>query len=138
MKKIILLFVLMLTFAVSGMADEQSVNKDSRNLSTPAARLLGHWSNELEEHYYFGEIDDGVGNYIIVPPGGKALFHKYKIIGQDPEGEKIDVVLLLLNGDKRNEKYFVSQDGKELQKVSEYRGVEVVTKRYYVDEKQKP
>ena len=138
MKKIALLFLIALFFAANSSGGEKLSSKGERILSTPADRLVGHWSNELEENYYYGKLTDGFGRYIIVAPNGKTVFHQYKIISQSPEGEKIVVQLLFSNGDKREETYVISKDGKELKKTTIYRGIGVITLRYYVDDKEKP
>ena len=138
MKKIVLLFLIALFFAGNSSGGEKISSTDERILSTPADRLVGHWSNELEENYFYGKLTDGFGSYIIATPNGETVFHQYKIISQYPEREKIVVQLLFSNGDKREETYLIAKDGKELKKTTIYRGIGVITLRYYVDDKEKP
>ena len=132
MKKLALLFLISALFFAANSSGGERIS------ATPADRLLGHWSNDLEEHYYYGKPADGFGSFIIVPPDGESVFHNYKIISQSPEGEEIVVQLLLSNGDTREETYAIPKDGKELKKTTLFRGVEVISVRHYVDDKEKP
>lgn len=138
MKKTFLLFFLILFFTANTATAENLSGSTGRDLTTPADRLVGHWTNELNEHYYYGRLKDGLGSYIIVTPVGKTLFHQYSMLSQEPAGEKIVVQLLLKNGDNREETYFISPDGQQLKKISTFRGMEVVTFRQYMDDKVKP
>jgi len=138
MKRLALLFLMTIFFAANGAGGEQLSGQEGRNLSTPADRLVGHWTNDLEENYYFGKPADGIGSYIIVPPDGKPLPYKYKVVTQDPAGEKIVVLLLFREGEAREETYLIAKDGKQFKKTSIYRGVEVISLRNYVDDREKP
>ena len=139
MKKLVLMFLIALFFTANSSGGENISSKDERILLTPSDRLIGHWSNELEENYYYGKLTEGIGSYIIVSPDGNIVAnHQYKIISQYPEGENIVVQLLFSNGDKREESYIIAKDGMELKKTTIYRGMEVITLRYYVDDKENP
>ena len=138
MKKLALLFALTLFFAANSLGGEGVSGKDGRILHTPEDRLAGHWTNELEEHYYYGPVTNGTGSYIIVTPGGKTVSHQYEVVSQQPAGERIVVRLVLRNGKTREETYAVSRDGRELKKTTMFRGMEVTTLRSYVDDRIKP
>lgn len=139
MKKLTLLLLVTIFFAASSSSGgEQLPGKNGRNLSTPADRLVGHWTNDLEENYYYGKLIDGIGSYIVVPPDGKPLPHQYKIISQDPGGEKIVVQLLFSSGETREETYLIPKDGSQFKKTTKYRGVEVISLRNYVDDREEP
>jgi len=73
---------------------------NSRDLSTPSSRLVGHWKvkyiRELE--YYFGEIDEetGKGTYAeYEAKEGSLSKGTYRVISETPEGEDITIIPML-------------------------------------------
>ncbi len=115
------------------------VSCGQRDMGTPAERLIGHWSTKSSDHLYYAKTtDDGLGSYILVQPDGNTARHQYKVVSQIPTGERIIVLLMFSDGDKRQEEYMISKDGRELEETTEIRGMEIKSKLTYVDNKTVP
>ena len=110
-----------------------------RIFSTPAERLVGHWSTKPGDNLYYGKLkSDGFGSYILVQPDGNTALHQYKIVSQIPAGERVMVQLIFSDGDKRNATYIISKNGEELESTTEILGMKITTQQKYVDDKEKP
>lgn len=110
-----------------------------RNLDTPADRLVGHWSNESDDHLYYSRANaDGVGSYILVQFDGNTARHEYKIVSQIPAGERVIVQLWFSDGTRRIDEYMLGRDGMELEITFVNDGMELAAKWYYIDDKVEP
>jgi len=115
------------------------VSCGQRDMGTPAERLIGHWSTKSGDHLYYAKAkDDGLGSYVLVQPDGNTSRHQYKVVSQIPTGERVFVILMFSDGDKRKEEYTISKDGRELEKTTEILGIEVKSKLTYVDNRTAP
>jgi hypothetical protein len=130
-KYLFLLSLLVIFFAASSSGGE-------RILSTPAERLVGHWSIAGDNLYYGKLKSDGLGSYIIVHPNGSTYVFPYRIISQIPAEERVTVQLILSSGETRNDTCVISKDGKKLESTTELVGMKITTQLKYVDDKEKP
>lgn len=74
---------------------------NSRDLSTPSSRLVGHWraiNTATMSDYYFGEIDKETGKGSFAEYSardGSLAKGTYKVVSETPEGEDITIVTTL-------------------------------------------
>lgn len=89
MKKFIFITVLASLLLLSACGN-------SRDLSTPSSRLVGHWKSKglAQAEYYLTAIDKETGEGKITeyaPKTGVVASGIYKIASETPEGEKITI-----------------------------------------------
>ena len=71
---------------------------NSRDLSTPSSRLVGHWrsiNTVVKGEYYFGEINEETGKGSFAEysaKNGSLAKGTYKIVHETPEGEAITIL----------------------------------------------
>ena len=122
----------------------------SRDLSTPASRFVGHWQAPLGEpgDYFVTSIDTstGIGFYISMRSDGKVKRTPYKIINQDEKGERL---VTALDYDESGSfawhfVKFIAKDGQTLRAAkfgtdenSDGSGIETAT-HTYIDNKTEP
>lgn len=92
MKKIIFLIVLVSLLLLSACSN-------SRDLSTPSSRLVGHWKagGITAYEYYLTAIDKETGEGKITlyhPNSGRVETGTYKIASEQPEGEEVEISVL--------------------------------------------
>jgi alpha-tubulin suppressor-like RCC1 family protein len=74
-----------------------------RDLSTPATRLVGHWTSPSDGlEFYFGPIDATTGTgaltQVVAGQGGEVARLRYSIVARDPAGEADEVELRIEGG----------------------------------------
>ncbi len=114
MKKFIFIVVLASLLVLSACGN-------SRDLSTPSSRLVGHWivDHEIEKgyriEYYFTEIDPATGKGLVTeydPRDGTVFIMTYVINSQAPDGEKIEIIETTPDGMEMPQTEFeIAKDG---------------------------
>lgn len=124
-----------------------------RDLSTPLSRLVGHWQDSLGFEYYFSLVDSTTmtGSLVRVVPekeeklmeyiegmsglidksetasilkfAGKAKYYQYKILSQVPNGQEVQIAIVLPSMDfslfrvfllPKEVTFNVEKDGKQM------------------------
>ena len=115
------------------------VSCGSRDMASPAGRLVGHWTTKAGDHLYYSKTDsDGLGSYILVQPDGNTAHHRYKVLSEVKTGERVIVQLQFADGDTRNATYDVSKDGKIVSSTTKILFSEIAAELTYVDGRTKP
>src|SRR5437016_975876 len=85
----------------------------SRDLSSPARRLVGHWTDRSGDQLYLGPIPHGqsVGTYTLIQPDGNTAKHRYSIISENPHGTQVMVNFLFNEGSSRADTYNIASRG---------------------------
>ncbi len=149
-----------------------------RNLSTPLSRLVGHWQDSLGFEYYFSPIDSTTmtGSLVRVVPekeekmmefiegmsplidksetasilkfAGKAIYYQYKILSQVPNGQEVQIAILLPSKDFSRFRFFplpkevtfnVKKDGKRMNwSIGGHTANKLTNPIKYVDSKTSP
>ena len=135
-------FVSCALFALSLAACSRhaAVEKDLSNLGAPSARLVGHWATSTNDHLYFDAVDPTykTGGYVLIHPDRKTFHHKYRIDAEDASDQHIAATLLFADGDRRDEKYVISEDGKSMTEETTITGIQTSTELRRVDDKTSP
>lgn len=107
-----------------------------RDLSTPSSRLVGHWqSPDGDYDQYFGPIDKDtrIGTFVEVDKDGNATYYRYKVTGEDLDGEEFEIAS---EGDGSYSVpllYWISKDGLRLSFFAEAEDA-----NRYIDNKTEP
>jgi hypothetical protein len=111
-----------------------------RDLSSPARRLVGHWTDRAGDQVYFGLIPDGksTGPYTLVQPDGNTAHHRYSIVSENPRATQVVVHFLFNEGSSRTDIYHVSARGDSAAEEVTLFGYTVTSVLWYVDGKQQP
>ena len=112
MRKVLLLIVLL------GIAVLLASCRDSRDLSTPSSRLVGHWRGFFDDsrEIFFGPIDDQtkIGNEVEVS-NGNAFYHQYRVVQEELNGVKIVYEPFSdLIGVHPQKEFWITKDGKTM------------------------
>jgi len=146
--------ILGLAFTALAQQSEPAQRKaapEDRDFSTPATRLVGRWQT-ADPHFagqacdFYGPVDPGEGTgtltrYLIVrdPKTKRSIWEifnfKYRVISEDPAGERVTVNLLFRDGRSRTESCYIEHDGSTRTTHTVIAGVEVSTKTVYMDNK---
>jgi hypothetical protein len=111
-----------------------------RDMSTPSARLVGHWESEAGDAVYYGVIDPstGRGTYWLVQPDGGRAKHEYMILSETPNGDDVTIQLHLRGGSRRTERCRVQRNGVYLDCDKAIVGIQIESSLEYVDEATSP
>lgn len=113
-----------------------------RDLSTPASRLIGHWTDKLDEDFYYGVPDTKgkmLGDMIWVDPNGRTLYHKYRIVNQELTGEQITIEEHYHKGlGSKPVTLMISKDGQKMKSTKRILGMNIASEHKYVDDQVRP
>lgn len=89
---------------------------DLSRLGSPSQRLVGHWISNNGTHQFFGPLDaSGTGNFTVVnpdaPPDLRTLRQQYRVLGEDPATQTLQVRLMTRDGGEGEETIVLSEDG---------------------------
>jgi len=133
-------FVITVILAAALLASCSNAEPGPGRTSAATPRLVGHWTSRGNDNLYFGEIDPTtkIGSYILVHPDGKLFTHRYQVESEDPSERSISTTLLFASGNRREETYVISEDGKSMQSTTLVTGIETHSQLTKVDDKTAP
>jgi len=105
-----------------------------RNLDTPRARLVGHWTTNTGAHVFFSPTIGDDGMIIVVPPAGTREEFLYTVIEEDVEEETVTVeVTPEAGGEAETRTYRIPPDGIFMRELTEDVPDEDKTEYIFVD-----
>lgn len=82
-----------------------------RDLSTPSARLVGHWTTDQGDEYYFGRPIAGEGTLVYLPRGGEKETQTYRVVEESDEDDTVTVEVTTEDGTTVERVYRIPEDG---------------------------
>ena len=120
---------------------ERAHSQAVRDLSSPSARLVGHWSTISGDHLYYGKMESGdaTGPYHLIQGNGRGPFkHSYRVVSEDRDGEEVIVELRFSSGESRREVYRISADGHLLKAKTQVGSLTLESESHYIDDREIP
>ena len=91
-----------------------------RDLETPRARIVGHWTTDTGAHVYFSPTVGDEGLLIVVPQSGAREEFQYAVVEEDIEEETLTVeVTPEAGGEAEVRVYRIPPDGIFMRELSE-------------------
>jgi hypothetical protein len=134
---------LLLTLTVLGLAlCVGPAVAQTRDLSTPAKRLIGHWMDRDSVDYYFDDTDPNTntGPMWQVDVGGRPSDFRYTITSQVPGGEKVTISIVTFDGVQRSlrDELDIPRDGMTATWTTHQGAVVTVKRLTYLDASTQP
>jgi len=110
-----------LLLALSGCdkwMDKGAGRTKKRDVSTPAARLLGHWQmyslgDNPTIELYFGPLDQdsGIGTFVLIDPEAGRINHTYRLLEDRERRDEVIITHYVTANKGKEERLFLHKDG---------------------------
>jgi len=109
-----------------------------RDTSTPAARLVGHWFTDQEDHLYFGRTVNKLGSFVALRAGGDIETMTYELLEQDQEADTVTIKITLEDGSTETRVFRIPEDALFMREQTEDVPDDQKTEYIYIDYQTEP